>query len=475
MRARRVAFFAGVIVLASLALSAPAVAESEPWFEHELDDGHPSFTSSSVMTRPLNDGHAGGGVRAVIPTGAHHGANGHWHFDDPSIGEPEEVYWRYWIRFPEDFSIQPPYRGKLPGPANTYGYNCFGGRVSTEAAPCWSARMMFTRDYVDESGSYQDGPDDQTLVGFYTYHLDGPGHRGDILPWDDEVALLDHGRWYCVEGRLRLNTPGANDGVLEGWINGSDAFSRSDFAWRRGTEAFLDVDSFWFNVYYGGAGSSPGDNEVHFDSFAFGAERLGCKDHQGTFADDDGTLFEADIEWLVDIGVTQGCNPPDHHRFCPDSTATRAEVAAFLARALDLPAADGDTFTDDDGSLLEADIEALAAAGITAGCAPRMFCPDEPVTREQMAAFLRRALADELPTMDGAAFTDIAGSRFAQDISWLSAAGITRGCTATTYCGTTNVSRGEVAAFLRRALTRIPSDAVVELAGPQPAWRMIAV
>jgi hypothetical protein len=37
-------------------------------------------------------------------------------------------------------------------------------------------------------------------------------------------------------------------------------------------------------------------------------------------------------------------------------------------------------------------IEALAAAGVTAGCAPGSFCPDDPVTRGQMAVFLATAL-----------------------------------------------------------------------------------
>jgi hypothetical protein len=70
-------------------------------------------------------------------------------------------------------------------------------------------------------------------------------------------------------------------------------------------------------------------------------------------------------------------------------------MAAFLVRALDLPAAPGIDFVDDDGSVFEADIEKLAAAGITRGCNPPAndrFCPNDAVTRGQMAAFLHRAL-----------------------------------------------------------------------------------
>lgn len=469
----------GLIVLvlaASLFVSGIAsvsAGEDEIWFAESLDAGSPSFSHATVPTRSLGDGHVGSGVRAVMPVGGHHGANGYWDLEDLGAGDPDELYWRYWIRFPLDFTIAPPYRGKLPGPANTYGHNCYGGRVSTEAAPCWSTRMMFTRDYQDETGSYQDGPDDQTLIGYYTYHLDGPGHRGDILPWDDRVALLDHGRWYCVEGRMRLNTPGAGDGILEGWVGGEPAFSRSDLAWRRAGEEFLDIDSFWFNVYYGGKGTSPQTNEIHFDSFAFGPHRIGCRDFSGSFADDDGSVFEGDIEWLVESGLTRGCNPPDNHRFCPESPISRGEVAAFLSRALELPPAAEDAFADDNGTWFEADINALAAAGITAGCAPNRFCPHDAVTRAAMAAFIRRAFGDRLPLGDPAVFTDIAGTPFAADITWLSAAGITRGCTKTMYCATSEVTRGAVAAFLRRALStpdQRPEEPVIPVAS-----RIIAV
>ena len=69
-------------------------------------------------------------------------------------------------------------------------------------------------------------------------------------------------------------------------------------------------------------------------------------------------------------------------------------MAAFLVRALNLetPTA-SDSFTDDDGSIFEADIETLGASGITDGCTPTTYCPDRSVTRGEMAAFLVRALA----------------------------------------------------------------------------------
>ena len=113
------------------------------------------------------------------------------------------------------------------------------------------------------------------------------------------------------------------------------------------------------------------------------------------FVDDDTSAFEADIERLAAAGITQGCNPPDNDQFCPDDPVTREQMAAFLVRALGLTDVGTIDFVDDDFSIFETDIEKLATAGITLGCNPPtndQFCPTNIVTREQMAAFLHRAL-----------------------------------------------------------------------------------
>lgn len=67
-------------------------------------------------------------------------------------------------------------------------------------------------------------------------------------------------------------------------------------------------------------------------------------------------------------------------------------MASFLVRSLRLAPSSIDTFTDDETSAHETDINALAASGITAGCAAERFCPGAAVTRGRMAAFLRRGL-----------------------------------------------------------------------------------
>ena len=60
--------------------------------------------------------------------------------------------------------------------------------------------------------------------------------------------------------------------------------------------------------------------------------------HNGTFADDDGNIHEENIEAIAAKGITLGCNPPDNSRYCPDDSVTRGAMAAFIARAMGLPA-----------------------------------------------------------------------------------------------------------------------------------------
>jgi len=163
-------------------------------------------------------------------------------------------------------------------------------------------------------------------------------------------------------------------------------------------------------------------------------------------------LFFKEIEWLAASEITKGCSST---AFCPDEAVTRGQMAAFLTRALKLTAPSGaNTFTDDEGSIFESDIEALYAAGITVGCSPTKFCPDDPVTRGQMAAFLTRAL--KLTAPPGAdTFTDDEGSIFENQIEAIYVADITVGCGPGVFCPDQPVTRGQMAAFLYRALSGV--------------------
>ena len=94
-------------------------------------------------------------------------------------------------------------------------------------------------------------------------------------------------------------------------------------------------------------------------------------------------------EAIAAQGITRGCNPPVNDRFCPDSVVTRGQMAAFLTRALGLTDRLDDPFTDDDDSIFEADIEKLAAAGITRAVTRPSTTSSVPTARLRGAKWLR--------------------------------------------------------------------------------------
>ena len=111
------------------------------------------------------------------------------------------------------------------------------------------------------------------------------------------------------------------------------------------------------------------------------------------FADvDAASWWSPYAEELADREITTGCEK-EPLRYCPEQTVTRAQMASFLVRAFELEPAQAAGFADTSGTHA-ANIDALFAAGITTGCekAPLRYCPGETLNRAQMATFLHRAL-----------------------------------------------------------------------------------
>jgi acyl-homoserine-lactone acylase len=181
------------------------------------------------------------------------------------------------------------------------------------------------------------------------------------------------------------------------------------------------------------------------------------------FADIAGSAHEANIRCLADLGLTQGLSGGT--RYGPRLPVQRGQMATFVARFLelaiddDLPAGD-DAFRDDDGSVHEDNIDALAALGIVEGRRGGGFGPLDPVTRGQMASFVARALDwlddGELngsfpPATDRDAFGDDDGSVHEDAIDRIAALGIVQGFTDGTYRPLATVLRDQMASYLVRA------------------------
>jgi hypothetical protein len=163
------------------------------------------------------------------------------------------------------------------------------------------------------------------------------------------------------------------------------------------------------------------------------------------------------VEGIFRAGLTTGCG---NARYCPDGQVSRAEMAVFLLRgihgsAYTPPPATGGVFSDVPAGFWAAPwIEQLAEEGQTAGCGGGKYCPDQSVSRAEMAVFLLRAKHGPgftPPPATGTVFADVPASFWAAAwIERLAAEGITTGCGNGSYCPTNPVTRAEMAVFLAR-------------------------
>ena len=301
----------------------------------------------------------------------------------------------------------------------------------------WTPDATWKADFIDELRALAGGSWADTLAVLVWYH--------DLSPYfDDAYDFQVDTSWRSRNAMRTLVCDPAFGGCGTG-SGGSDS-GGSGSGGSGGTGS-------------GGTGSG-GTGSVGTGSGGTGSGGSGSGSTGGgtadTFTDDDTSVHEGSIEWLAAQGITRGCNPPANTRYCPEQSVTRAQMATFLVRALNLP--DGqERFVDVASSDTHARaIGALAKAGITLGCNPpsnTRFCPEQSVTRAQMATFIDRAL--NLPNGQEV-FADVAaGDTHAGAIGDLARAGITVGCNPpdnTRFCPDRAVTRGQMATFLKRAL-----------------------
>jgi hypothetical protein len=195
---------------------------------------------------------------------------------------------------------------------------------------------------------------------------------------------------------------------------------------------------------------------VSFDGVAFTLTVSGDSVSE-RFVDDNGNFHEPAIRQIAGIGVSTGCNAATD-RYCPARGVSRAEMAAFLLRAIGdtTPASATAAFADVPASAWYAPfVDRLAELGISVGYADGTFRPDAGVSRAEMAVFMTRAFPSLSDVNPSGVFADVpTDSWFAASAEGLFAAGVTTGCAddPLRYCPNATVARDAMASFLARAL-----------------------
>jgi hypothetical protein len=181
-------------------------------------------------------------MRILYPEGSLADGGAQWKAD---IGRSDEAVAEYRFRFEEEFEWTQG--GKLPGLA--------GGTQATGGSPNpngFTARYMW-------------GPNGNLFL--YLYHSEQPGIYGQGIALDN--AFATRGQWHTIRQRIKLNTPGEPDGVLQVWLDGRMVLDRQDMRWRL-EGANWNIDTFLFSTFHGGNSEEykPGrDNHVDFDDF----------------------------------------------------------------------------------------------------------------------------------------------------------------------------------------------------------------
>jgi len=202
----------------------------------------------------------GRALRIKVDKGGHYGASISYRFREQMGEEPEEIYFRYYLRFADDWN--PVGGGKLPGISGTYGRAGWGGRPS-DGRNGWSARGLFKKQV-----------DGETPVGFYCYHADMKGRYGSNWVWDTERrGYLENNRWYCIEQYAKMNTPGKNDGILRAWVDGEPGFEKTDVRMR--DVDGLKIEAVWVNLYLGGTWTAKSEHHLYIDDVVIARDYIG--------------------------------------------------------------------------------------------------------------------------------------------------------------------------------------------------------
>ena len=216
---------------------------------------------------------AGKACRSLLAKGESTAMNLTYQFKKKNGVEPEEVYFRYYLRFGDDW-LQTLDGGKMPGISGTYGKAGWGGR-KVNGKNGWSARGAF-RTTIPEGNPLAG----KQALGFYCYHADMSGNYGNIWIWTQGYrGFLDNNRWYCIEQYVKLNTPGKDgapgerNGILRTWVDGRPAFEQIDLRFR--DVDTLKVEQIWMNVYHGGTRPSPRDQHLYVDNVVVARKYIG--------------------------------------------------------------------------------------------------------------------------------------------------------------------------------------------------------
>ncbi|NDP38238.1 MAG: hypothetical protein GZ093_05730 [Rhodoferax sp.] len=213
-----------------------------------------------------------------------------------------ELYGRYYVFLEEDWGSEID-ANKMPGWDGRFGWwsstghweNTTGNggsrptglKVRNAKANRWEYEGASMRGHGGTRSNDGNPYDDLFWIGSYMYHLDQEGPYGESIRWPGIV--VGKGRWYCIEQYIKMNSiAGPFDGTGNGvaikdgeyrvWVDGVQAYERTNFRWRRHPE--MGIQGFWLNWYHGGMVPAPRNMHFRMDAVVIARSYIGPRNER---------------------------------------------------------------------------------------------------------------------------------------------------------------------------------------------------
>ncbi|MEQ8659672.1 MAG: DNRLRE domain-containing protein, partial [Gammaproteobacteria bacterium] len=332
-----------------------------------------------ALTRIVEEGCvAGSCLRIETPRDVTKSLSVYWPLNNAGLA-PETLYMRYYLKLGEGWD---PFMcrkdgtrvgagGKFPGPADVRTWadpvkQCGNGGKRGNGIDCWSARSNYrhcaSRDGLDCASK----PDAIARFGSYLYHARQSGSTGDAGFWDGhghgstggggkscessphnlvcgrgDGGVLEPERWYRIEIETAMNTPGAADGVIRGWVDGELSYEKTNMVFREPGHDLLHNRLAWLNVYKGGVHGNCSEGAVFLDQLVLAiGEPAGGLDERtlrpprvdlAALADDADTKGKVTLRWRTEDAAS-----------CRASGLWSGEKALAGTEAISVPDAGGE-------------------------------------------------------------------------------------------------------------------------------------
>ncbi len=290
--------------------------ESSTWWtkgyqsEPSVAAPRPVVANTVKNTRVVSTGCMSGKCLEVSTLkGALNSLSAYWPLLNAGLA-PRNLYMRYYIKLAPNWNPNMCNAagtvvgsgGKFPGPADVRtstdtGGQCGNGGNPADGTNCWSMRSHYRDCSSNDRMACSTKPNAVARFGSYLYYNQQSTATGDVGYWDNDdwgsqrggggtcadnpanlycgkqdFGVLETDRWYQIEIQTSMNTPGEDDGVIRGWVDGRLAYEKTNLQFRKEGHDLLHNRHVWLNIYRGGKYGNCSDSAVYLDQMVLATD-----------------------------------------------------------------------------------------------------------------------------------------------------------------------------------------------------------